>query len=209
MGTRPREHPSRTSLLEQGPALGYDWSSSALQDKRGTTPGKRGSLWPLSWPCTSDQRPTFPPSQECSQSQNTNPSSKSCWKTPAKQQEAGLCFQPTPCREEQIPADVPCRRVSADCPSLSLLILSSSASTRCQHGSYPAVLILLGELHYTSSSWVRLLPSAHASSLACYPRSPGLALDTLESRPGSAPVSPWDCHRLELARARENTSRCL
>lgn len=38
--------------------------------------------------------------------------------------------------------------------SLSLLILSPSAST-----AHPTVLILLGELHYTSSSWVRLIPS--------------------------------------------------
>lgn len=120
----------------------------------------------------------------------------------------GLCSHASPCREEQIPAEVPCRR------SVLIALLSPSSSSphlpaRDASVAHPTVLVLVGELLCTSSSWVRLIPSAPASSLACYPRSPGLALDTLESCPGSAPVSPWDCHRLQLACARENTSSCL
>lgn len=120
---------------------------------------------------------------------------------PSKTARSGAVLPPHSLHGGQIPADKPCRRVGADWPSLSLLILSPSAS--------PLSSFWWGELHYTSSSWVRLIPSARASFLACYPRSPGLALDTLESCPGSAPVSPRDCHRLQLAHARENTSSCL
>ena len=61
----------RTSLEDVAPwartCLGIrPQSSSALQDKQRTTPGKTGSHWSLSWPHTRDQRPAFPPSQECS-----------------------------------------------------------------------------------------------------------------------------------------------
>lgn len=150
-------------------------SSSALHGKHRTAPGRTGSCWSPSWPCTRDQRPKFPPSEERSQSQNPKSSSKPCWENPANSKWGHTCpssAERTRPRLELPPlwSTLPKGRVLRGhlSPSSSSPHPPACAkSSREANVAHPIMLVLPGKPCYTSSSWVKLKSSTHASSPIC------------------------------------------
>lgn len=146
-----------------------------MEQHHGTTSGKSRSHWP----CTMDQRPIFPWSQDCSQSQNPKSSSKPHWETPADIKKWG-------CREDQIPLDLlplqgillkgwvlhGCLSPSSSSPHLPAWAKCSGeanvAHPHCSGGEAPLHQWLLGKADLIHTC---ILPSH-------YLRSPEFILDT-------------------------------